>query len=140
MMKGSYEMEDMNGVRFDEAAGQFRAEWGGRALGARHSADAAALGEPDVDERHEDVERVAERRAGRGPPGHEPTPAVGGNRRRTGAPPVPRGVVGIIAPWNYPVGNFMKSLLPALLSGNAVIMKPSEHTPRAGAWLAELAR
>ena len=33
----------MNGVRFDEAAGQFRAEWGGRALGARHSADAAAL-------------------------------------------------------------------------------------------------
>ena len=33
----------MNGVRFDEAAGQFQAEWGGRDLGARHSADAAAL-------------------------------------------------------------------------------------------------
>lgn len=53
---------------------------------------------------------------------------------------VPRGVVGIIAPWNYPVGTFMKSLLPALLAGDAVVMKPSEHTPRAGAWLAGLAR
>ncbi len=52
---------------------------------------------------------------------------------------VPRGVVGIIAPWNYPIGNFQKSLYPALLSGNAVIMKPSEHTPRSGAWLAALA-
>jgi acyl-CoA reductase-like NAD-dependent aldehyde dehydrogenase len=49
---------------------------------------------------------------------------------------VPRGVVGIIAPWNYPLGNFMKSLYPALLSGNAVVLKPSEHTPRTGAWLA----
>ena len=48
---------------------------------------------------------------------------------------VPRGVIGIIAPWNYPLGNFMKSLYPALLSGNGVVLKPSEHTPRAGAWL-----
>lgn len=51
---------------------------------------------------------------------------------------VPRGVVGIIAPWNYPVGNFMKSLLPALLGGNGVVLKPSEHTPRSGAWLHSL--
>ncbi|MBX3125815.1 MAG: aldehyde dehydrogenase family protein [Polyangiaceae bacterium] len=52
---------------------------------------------------------------------------------------LPRGVIAIIAPWNYPLGNFMKSLFPALLSGNAVILKPSEHTPRSGAWLAEIA-
>jgi acyl-CoA reductase-like NAD-dependent aldehyde dehydrogenase len=51
---------------------------------------------------------------------------------------VPRGVVGIIAPWNYPAANFFKHLFPALLSGNAVVLKPSEHTPRAGAWLAKL--
>ena len=51
---------------------------------------------------------------------------------------VPRGVVAIIAPWNYPVGNFMKSLPPALLSGCGVVIKPSEHTPRSGAWLAGL--
>lgn len=50
--------------------------------------------------------------------------------------PLPRGVVGIIAPWNFPLGNFWKSLFPALLSGNGVILKPSEHTPRTGAWLA----
>lgn len=53
--------------------------------------------------------------------------------------PVARGVVGIIAPWNYPLGNFYKSLFPALLSGNGVVMKPSEHTPRSGAWLAGVA-
>ena len=53
---------------------------------------------------------------------------------------VPRGVVGIIAPWNYPVGNFLKSLYPALLAGNGVVLKPSEHTPRSGAWLADLAQ
>jgi acyl-CoA reductase-like NAD-dependent aldehyde dehydrogenase len=52
---------------------------------------------------------------------------------------VPRGVVAIIAPWNYPLGNFNKQLVPALLSGNAVVLKPSEQTPRTGAWLAELA-
>jgi acyl-CoA reductase-like NAD-dependent aldehyde dehydrogenase len=51
---------------------------------------------------------------------------------------LPRGVVGIIAPWNYPLGNFFKHLFPALLSGNAVVLKPSEHAPRTGAWLAKV--
>jgi acyl-CoA reductase-like NAD-dependent aldehyde dehydrogenase len=53
--------------------------------------------------------------------------------------PVARGVVGVIAPWNYPMSNFFKSLFPALLSGNAVLLKPSEFTPRSGAFLAQLA-
>lgn len=48
---------------------------------------------------------------------------------------VPRGVIGVIAPWNYPLANFWKPLFPALLAGNGVVMKPSEHTPRVGAWL-----
>lgn len=52
---------------------------------------------------------------------------------------VPRGVVGIIAPWNYPMSNFFKSLFPALLSGDAVVLKPSEYTPRSGAFLAQVA-
>ncbi len=51
---------------------------------------------------------------------------------------VPRGVIGVIAPWNYPLANFFKSLFPALLAGNAVVLKPSEHTPRTGAWLADV--
>lgn len=50
---------------------------------------------------------------------------------------VPRGVVGIIAPWNYPFSIFFKPLFPALLAGNAVVLKPSEFTPRTGAWLAD---
>ncbi|HEY1089065.1 MAG TPA: aldehyde dehydrogenase family protein, partial [Archangium sp.] len=50
---------------------------------------------------------------------------------------IPRGVIGVIAPWNYPLGNFWKSLFPALLAGNGVVLKPSEHTPRTGAFLVE---
>jgi acyl-CoA reductase-like NAD-dependent aldehyde dehydrogenase len=49
---------------------------------------------------------------------------------------LPHGVVGIIAPWNYPLINFYKHLFPALLAGNGVVMKPSESCPRTGAWLA----
>ena len=47
---------------------------------------------------------------------------------------VPRGVVGILAPWNYPVAGLYRSVFPALLSGNAVLVKPSEHTPRTSSW------
>jgi acyl-CoA reductase-like NAD-dependent aldehyde dehydrogenase len=50
---------------------------------------------------------------------------------------VPRGVVGIIAPWNYPVAGLYRSTLPALLTGNAVVVKPSEYTPRTSGWLVE---
>jgi acyl-CoA reductase-like NAD-dependent aldehyde dehydrogenase len=47
---------------------------------------------------------------------------------------VPRGLVGILAPWNYPVAGLYRSVYPALLSGNAVIVKPSEFTPRTSSW------
>jgi acyl-CoA reductase-like NAD-dependent aldehyde dehydrogenase len=50
---------------------------------------------------------------------------------------VPRGVVGVIAPWNYPVAGLYRSTLPALLTGNAVVVKPSEYTPRTSGWLVE---
>jgi acyl-CoA reductase-like NAD-dependent aldehyde dehydrogenase len=50
---------------------------------------------------------------------------------------VPRGVIGIIAPWNFPVSGLYRSVIPALLTGNAVILKPSEHTPKSSAWFAE---
>src|SRR5262245_21110093 len=52
---------------------------------------------------------------------------------------LPRGVIAIIAPWNYPFGNFMKPFFPALLSGNGIVLKPSEFTPRSGAWVKKLA-
>ena len=50
---------------------------------------------------------------------------------------VPRGVVGVIAPWNYPVAGLYRATIPALLTGNGVVVKPSEHTPRTSAWLVE---
>jgi len=50
---------------------------------------------------------------------------------------VPRGVVGILAAWNYPFGGLFRSLWPALLTGNGVVLKPSEYSPLSGAWFAE---
>jgi acyl-CoA reductase-like NAD-dependent aldehyde dehydrogenase len=41
----------------------------------------------------------------------------------------PRPVVGIIAPWNYPVANAMMDAVGALAAGCAVLLKPSERTP-----------
>src|SRR3954462_4542479 len=48
----------------------------------------------------------------------------------------PLGVIGVIGPWNYPVFTPMGSIGYALAAGNAVVFKPSEHTPAIGAWLA----
>jgi aldehyde dehydrogenase (NAD+) len=48
----------------------------------------------------------------------------------------PFGVIGVIGPWNYPVFTPMGSIAYALAAGNAVVFKPSEHTPAVGAWLA----
>src|SRR5271165_5660504 len=50
---------------------------------------------------------------------------------------VPRGVVGVIAPWNFPIAGLYRSVLPALMTGNGVVLKPSEYTPRTSAWLIE---
>ncbi len=41
---------------------------------------------------------------------------------------VPKGVVGIIAPWNYPFNLALIDGLPALLAGNAVVTKPDSQT------------
>ncbi|MGY1690460.1 aldehyde dehydrogenase family protein [Geodermatophilus sp. SYSU D01105] len=49
----------------------------------------------------------------------------------------PLGVVGVIGPWNYPVFTPMGSIAYALAAGNAVVFKPSEHTPAVGTWLAD---
>lgn len=41
----------------------------------------------------------------------------------------PVGVVGCITPWNYPLGQVVQKVIPALLMGNTVVLKPSQHTP-----------
>jgi succinate-semialdehyde dehydrogenase/glutarate-semialdehyde dehydrogenase len=59
------------------------------------------------------------------------------SRRRRGLIPLltrviehrhPVGVVGIISPWNYPLTLAISDALPALLAGNAVVLKPAEKT------------
>lgn len=55
------------------------------------------------------------------------------SRRRSGAFPVlsqaieshlPKGVVGIVSPWNYPLSLAVTDAIPALLAGNAVVLRP----------------
>lgn len=50
----------------------------------------------------------------------------------------PRGVVGAIKPWNFPVDTVMLAIAPALLAGNSVILKPSEYVPLVSEELAKL--
>jgi succinate-semialdehyde dehydrogenase/glutarate-semialdehyde dehydrogenase len=45
----------------------------------------------------------------------------------------PMGVIAIISPWNYPLLLPFGEMLPALLAGNAVVLKPSEFTTRTAA-------
>jgi acyl-CoA reductase-like NAD-dependent aldehyde dehydrogenase len=50
----------------------------------------------------------------------------------------PRGVVGIISTWNYPIFLSAVPILHALVAGNGVLWKPSELAPNAAAALAEV--
>lgn len=70
------------------------------------------------------------------------------SERRSGAFPFvtettvhhdPIGVVGVIAPWNYPLTLAISDALPALAAGNAVVLKPAEQTPFTALRLGELA-
>ncbi|MBD1540210.1 succinate-semialdehyde dehydrogenase (NADP(+)) [Arthrobacter sp. S1_S22] len=69
--------------------------------------------------------------------------------RRTGAAPgltrtveyrIPKGVVGIISPWNYPLTLAVSDAIPALLAGNACVLKPDSQTPFTALLALELLR
>jgi succinate-semialdehyde dehydrogenase/glutarate-semialdehyde dehydrogenase len=68
-------------------------------------------------------------------------------KRHTGAVPVltkvtelrhPRGVVGQIVPWNYPLELSVGDALPALVAGNAVVMKPDTESCLTALWARDL--
>lgn len=70
-------------------------------------------------------------------------------KRRSGALPgltsvtvnqVPKGVVGIISPWNYPLTMAMSDGLPAIAAGNAVVLKPDSQSPLIALAAVELLR
>lgn len=50
----------------------------------------------------------------------------------------PKGLVGIISPWNYPLTLGISDALPAIVAGNAVLTKPDAQTPYAALWAVEL--
>ena len=50
----------------------------------------------------------------------------------------PLGVCGVISPWNYPLATPITSAVEALLAGNSVVLKPSEHTPLSVLYIKEL--
>lgn len=52
----------------------------------------------------------------------------------------PIGVVGSIAPWNYPLQMAMWKILPAVAAGNTIVLKPAEITPLTAEMVAEDAR
>ncbi|WP_295045766.1 bifunctional proline dehydrogenase/L-glutamate gamma-semialdehyde dehydrogenase PutA [uncultured Paracoccus sp.] len=45
------------------------------------------------------------------------------------SPQAPRGIIGAISPWNFPLAIFTGQIAAALMAGNAVIAKPAEATP-----------
>jgi succinate-semialdehyde dehydrogenase/glutarate-semialdehyde dehydrogenase len=68
-------------------------------------------------------------------------------RRRRGVMPVltqtwehhhPRGVIGFIVPWNYPLALGISDALPALVAGNGAVIKPDQQTPFSALWAVEL--
>ncbi len=68
-------------------------------------------------------------------------------RRRRGAIPGltvawehrhPVGLVGLIAPWNYPLSLAISDSIPALLAGNAALLKPDPKTPFTALWAVDL--
>lgn len=50
----------------------------------------------------------------------------------------PKGVVGIIAPWNYPLAMALNPLVDALAAGNRAIIKPSELSPATSSLIAKM--
>lgn len=50
----------------------------------------------------------------------------------------PKGVVGVISPWNYPLALAVGDAIPALLAGNAVVIKPDLQTTLTALWAIDL--
>lgn len=86
-----------------------------------------------------DVAQVARHYAVRGPRYLAPRRVPGSLPLLTGVRVHrrPVGVVGVIAPWNYPLTLALAEALPALLAGDAVILKPDPQTTLTALWAAE---
>ncbi len=52
----------------------------------------------------------------------------------------PKGVVGIISPWNYPLTLAVSDAMPALVAGNSVVLRPDLQTTLTALWVVDLLR
>lgn len=52
----------------------------------------------------------------------------------------PIGVIGCVTTWNYPFGQIVQKVVPALLTGNTVVLKPSQATPLTASLMMEAFR
>lgn len=52
----------------------------------------------------------------------------------------PKGVIGVIAPWNYPLTLAISDAIPALLAGNGIVLKPDSQTVLTALWAVRLMR
>ncbi len=68
-------------------------------------------------------------------------------RRHVGAFPLavgvvqlqhPKGIVGVLSPWNYPLSLAASDVIPALVAGNAVLLKPDVQTTLTALWAVDL--
>src|SRR5205814_6649406 len=66
------------------------------------------------------------------------TPTPDGRGAINYAMRVPRGVIGVICPWNLPLLLMTWKVAPALACGNTVVVKPSEETPATATLLGEV--
>ena len=68
----------------------------------------------------------------------ETVPATPGNIHMTIR--VPYGVIGRIIPFNHPIGFAASRIAPAIISGNTIVVKPSEQSPLSSSILAEICK
>ena len=94
------------------------------------------------------LEEVRRRRAHRPPLRRAPARRYLRAGRHTGLVPVlstahelrhPKGVVGIVSPWNYPLTLAVSDAIPAFIAGNAVVHKPDTQTALTALWVRALA-
>ena len=84
--------------------------------------------------------RAARKQVGRWMRPQEVSPSVYFLPSRAYIEYIPKGVVGIISPWNYPLNLALAPLSAALAAGNRGLVKPSELTPRVSALIGECIR
>jgi betaine-aldehyde dehydrogenase/aminobutyraldehyde dehydrogenase len=111
----------------------------------RHAAELAALESANVGKPHslaaEELPICADELrffAGAARTAHGPTAGEYGEGYTSFVRREPLGIVGQIAPWNYPLMMAVWKIAPALAAGNVVILKPSELTPVSTLRFAEL--